>query len=251
MMTGSPGSMLKITWLAHACFLLEADGLRVLTDPYDPGIMGLPAITEPADIVIRSSADDLAHCRSDLIRGRSGTAPVTVTGTEIAGRRITIAGLTISAVECRESAVVRADPRKNSMYRFRLAELEIAHLGDTGNAVTREQAEFLRGADVALVPAGGPPTIELHDLLHACRMLAFPLVIPMHFKISGAKPRMLPVNAFTSLFRPDEVEWANASSLVVGRDLLPQTQRVVVLRSRIGDTALHREKFAATVPPAG
>ena len=28
--------MLKLTWLGHACFALEAEGYRILLDPYSP-----------------------------------------------------------------------------------------------------------------------------------------------------------------------------------------------------------------------
>ncbi|MBM4388479.1 MAG: MBL fold metallo-hydrolase, partial [Deltaproteobacteria bacterium] len=27
---------MRITWLGHACFLIEGDGRKFLTDPYEP-----------------------------------------------------------------------------------------------------------------------------------------------------------------------------------------------------------------------
>jgi L-ascorbate metabolism protein UlaG (beta-lactamase superfamily) len=39
---------MKLPWLAHACFLLEGNGLRIVTDPYTPEILGYPAVSESA-----------------------------------------------------------------------------------------------------------------------------------------------------------------------------------------------------------
>jgi L-ascorbate metabolism protein UlaG (beta-lactamase superfamily) len=211
---------------------MECDGFRIVTDPYDPELLGLPAISEAADVVIRSSADDRAHGCAEVVPKRFGVAPAIVTGLEIAGRSTTVGGVEISAVECREGSL-RAKPRRNAMYRFRFGGLDIAHFGDAGEKLMREHLEFLRGAEVVLVPAGGPPTLELGELLAVCRALQFPLIIPMHFQIPGAKPRMLPVTAFTSLFRLDEVEWAGTSSLEIEKSNLPQSQRVLVLEPQV------------------
>ena len=41
---------MKITWLGHSCFMLEADGFRVLLDPYHE-VQGLPDVRAEADAV--------------------------------------------------------------------------------------------------------------------------------------------------------------------------------------------------------
>ena len=38
---------MKLTWLGHACFLVEQDGYRILLDPYT-GVEGYPALAETA-----------------------------------------------------------------------------------------------------------------------------------------------------------------------------------------------------------
>jgi L-ascorbate metabolism protein UlaG (beta-lactamase superfamily) len=224
---------LKITWLGHPCFLIEGDGTRIITDPYDPEVLTLPPIPDHADIVIRSSPDDRAHCRADLVGGN----PAIVTATEIVARPATVRGLTISAAGSRESVSAVPSPRDNAMYRFELGEIKIAHFGDVGNRLGSEQLRFLEGADVTLVPAGGPPTIELKDLFEACRTLAFPLIIPMHFRIPGARPRMLPVSDFASLFAPSEVERANACEVEIDGSLPRRATRLIILNSRMSEAS--------------
>ena len=50
-----------IKWQGHACFQIQGDGVRIVTDPYTPEVAGLSPIREPADIVIMSSDDDDFH----------------------------------------------------------------------------------------------------------------------------------------------------------------------------------------------
>ena len=44
---------MKLTWLGHACFLLEADGYRIVTDPYT-GVPGYPSLSVSAHAVFCS-----------------------------------------------------------------------------------------------------------------------------------------------------------------------------------------------------
>src|ERR1700680_1243368 len=85
---------MKIRWLGHAAFAIESNGLRVITDPYTPEDLDFPPVTESADIVIRSSADDRGHCNAEMIPG----SPVVVTATEIVEKGANVRGL--STMRC-------------------------------------------------------------------------------------------------------------------------------------------------------
>lgn len=214
------------TWLGHASFLIEAaDGFRLLTDPYDPEILGLRPIAERADVVIRSSADDRAHACVDGLPGE----PLVITAT--APPEQDVRGLNLRTIPSREGSD-KPQPRDNAMYRFVIDGIEIAHFGDVGNRLSRSQLQQLWGIDIALVPVGGPPTIPLPDLHAALAVLQPKLVIPMHYRIPGAKPRMLPVTDFTAHYRPDQVTWAPAPTLKLSRADLTGPMRLVVLPPR-------------------
>ena len=88
---------MKGTWYGHAAFGLEADGKRIITDPYTPEGVGYAPITDPADLVLISSDDDDAHCRADLIPG----GPKVVNALTVAqnGGETTVDGLQITAIE--------------------------------------------------------------------------------------------------------------------------------------------------------
>jgi len=220
---------MRIKWFAHASFLIEGDGLRIITDPYHPEELGFPPITETADIVIRSSADDLGHCFAEMVPG----SPQVVTATEIINGGATVRGLQITAIPVRESLIHKDSPLDNGMYRFALEGIKIAHLGDVGNPLTDEQLEALAGADILFVLAGGPPTIELNDLYQAINVLKPPVVIPMHYHLPGTKVKMLPVTELTGRFPDEQVTWLDGPDVEFHVDTLPAKTHLYVLKSSL------------------
>jgi len=216
---------MKITWLAHAAFLIEGDGLRVITDPYTPDRIGFAPITTPADIVIRSSSDDAAHSNAAMIVGD----PTVVTATEVGPAGVEARGLHITAIPAQESLIYKAEPGDNALYRFTLDGVRLAHFGDVGNRLNETQLAALAGAEVLLVPAGGPPTIDLDDLMDAIAIIQPRVIIPMHYQLPNASFKMLPVTDFTSRFTAEEVVWQADPTLSLAADTLPRSRRVIVL----------------------
>jgi L-ascorbate metabolism protein UlaG (beta-lactamase superfamily) len=220
---------MKIKWFAHASFLLEGDGLRIITDPYSPEEMGFPVITEPADIVIRSSDDDLGHCYAEMIPG----SPKVVTATDIVDTGATVKGLSIAAIPVLESLVHKESPLDNAMYRFTLEGIQIGHLGDVGNPLTDEQLEGLAGVDILFALAGGPPTIDIADLYQAITQLQPRVIIPMHYKLPGTRLKMLPVTELTNRFPAEAVVWVDGAEVEFHRETLPTSPKIFVLKSSL------------------
>jgi L-ascorbate metabolism protein UlaG (beta-lactamase superfamily) len=217
---------MNITWCAHAAFLIEGEGLRIITDPYTPETSGFAPITTPADIVIRSSDDDDSHCNAAMIRGN----PHVVTATEVGDGTATVDGLTIQAIQAQESVVHKVQPGDCAMYCFTLDGIRIAHMGDVGNRLSEAQLAALAGTDVLLALTGGPPTIDLDDLCDAIGVLRPRLVIPMHYALPGRMTTMLPVTAFTDRFPAEAVIWSDGPTLSLSRSELPADTRIIVLQ---------------------
>lgn len=218
---------MKITWLAHASFLIEGNGLRIITDPYEPNeVMNLPPVQEPADIVLRSSDDDEAHCYI-------GTIPPgfeLITATEIVDTGATVHGMKVNAVWSQESLIHKEVARDNAMYRFTLEGIHITHMGDVGNALSEAQLAALAGTDILLALAGGPPTIELPDLHAVIARIQPKVVIPMHYRIPGPRFSMRPVTDFTAHYPQERVRWVEGSAVSFSQETLPAATEVVVLQ---------------------
>ena len=219
--------MVKVTWLAHAAFLIEGDGVRIITDPYEPNeTMNLPPVEVSADLVIRSSDDDEAHSYVDSIPAGFEL----VTATEIVDSGATVHGVDVSAVWSMESVNKPDIIRDNAMYTFTLDGIRITHMGDVGNALTVEQMAALEGTDVLLALAGGHPTIDLDDLMTVIEQVRPKIVIPMHYRIPGPRFFMLPVEELVGRFSTDAVTFHFGTTIEVSKKTLPESTRLIVLR---------------------
>lgn len=218
---------MKIKWLAHASFLIEGDDLRIITDPYEPNeIINLPPVTETADIVVRSSDDDEAHCYVDTIPAGFDL----VTATEIVDGGATVKGIDFTGIWSQESIYKEDIVRDNAMYRFTLEGIHITHMGDVGNPLTDSQIEALAGTDILLALAGGHPTIDLNDLQIVIEAIKPKVVIPMHYQIPGPRFFMLPVTELTGKYPPSMIEWVEGSDISFSKKSLPNEPRIFVLK---------------------
>ncbi|MCP5098065.1 MAG: MBL fold metallo-hydrolase [Chloroflexi bacterium] len=217
---------MKIKWLAHASFLIEGDGLRIITDPFDPKDINVPPVTETADIVIRSSDDDIAHAHVDTIPPGFEL----ITATDIIETGATVKGIKVDAIWSQESLIHKEVARDNAMYRFTVEGINITHMGDVGNSLTAAQMDALAGTDVLLALTGGPPTIDLQDLNTVIETIKPKLVIPMHYRIPGPKFHMLPVTDFTAYYADTMVDWSDSTEVELSLDSLPDKTRILILK---------------------
>ncbi len=239
---------MRIKWYAHACLRIEGYGISIITDPYTPHKSGFAAVTETADIVARSSDDDSAHANADMIpgnpevvtathilsfEGENGTGPPEAPEAWQGGSTyLTQCGIRFRAIPAMESMRVKLQPRDNAMYCFEVEGIRIVHFGDVGNRLESWQLEQMGDVDLAIVPTGGPPTIELPDLHAALDTLRPAVTIPMHFELPGCKfPTMADVKEFTQRYPRSRVRWAESPEVVLSKAGLPEEPEVWVLQA--------------------
>ena len=224
---------MRITWYGHAAFAVEgspsngntADGdtVKVILDPYNyPDCGGYLPVDDGADVVSVSHDNQRYHSDVSTIRGE----PVILEALEIVGTSRTIQGVQFSAMEVYED---REGNGPNAMVKFTLDGLTVAHQGDLGHPLEGAALEFLKGVDILLALAGGPPTLELTDLVRLVDETQPKLVFPMHYKTPKVNLDLLPLDAFLELARDFEVIRPEASVHEVARSSLPRETTVVVL----------------------
>ncbi len=217
-----------LTWLGHAAFLLEPDsGPRVLLDPYRaPDAGSYAPIDVAADIVLASHLNPKYHSHWEAASGD----PVRLNGLDVAAmpKGVTVQGVDFKAVQVWESAE-RTVPV--SMPYFEMDGLAICHSGDLGHALTPEEAAPIRGVDVFLAVAGGPPTVTLPDLKAAIDLIQPRLVIPMHYQNGKSNLPILPVDEFLALFEPHQIVRHASPTLALCPKDLPSKMQVIVLPS--------------------
>src|SRR5258708_24896191 len=217
---------MKLKWYGHASFLITADnGLKIVTDPYTPESSGYKPVEDKADIVIRSSATDDFHNRSDLIPGN----PLVITTPDVAadgGKRVE-KGITFQAMETQENLKHRGgNPELNAIYRFNIDGMNIGHMGDVGNPLNAEQTAFFEGLDVLLALTGGYPTIALPDLKALIDHIRPRLVVPMHFRTLRLKMgHILWIQSFLDYYDTADVDFASNNEVTLTCESLPKKTR--------------------------
>jgi L-ascorbate metabolism protein UlaG (beta-lactamase superfamily) len=218
---------MKVTWYGHACFRLEGSGVSVVTDPYTPEQAGLLAVTEPADVVVMSSALDVAHSNAAMIGG----SPRVLNALDAVAAPVAVAdGILVEAVAAMEGVDRSDDPKANALYRLELDGVSICHMGDVGRRLTPEQLAPLRGrVDVLLALAGAGLTIALDDLDDAIEAIEPRVVIPMHHRTPSLRYDALDVEEFLAHRSADPAVRHAGATLEITRDALPSVRTVHVL----------------------
>lgn len=224
----------RVEWIAHACFRLTADdGLVVVTDPYEPSVLGLPKPTLDADVVVASSLQDRGHWSADAVPHARVVDALSVArgaADEIADERVV-------AVEVREAEHHPEGPDANAMYSFRLGGLWFVHMGDLGHPARPEHvAPFRLRCDVLFALTGGGLTIALEDLDRVIEALEPQWIVPMHYAVPGLRADvqegMLPLEAFLERRPRDRVVDAAGTTITLPLEDASSRPTIVVLRPK-------------------
>ncbi len=218
---------MKMQWYAHACFRIETAHISIVTDPYTPHKSGFRPIEDAANLVVRSSDDDSAHANAAMF---PGSDVLTMTYAPAAGT--VWRDIRFTPIPAQESMLHKVEPKDNALYRFVVDGVDIIHFGDVGNPLESWQLDLMRGCDVALVPTGGPPTIELSDLHAALAELKPRVTIPMHYELPGCIfPTMLEVTAFTQRYDARAVRHFTSPQIDILPADLPAEPEVWVMKA--------------------
>ena len=205
---------MKLTWLGHACFLLETDCGSVVFDPYEPGYV--PGLALPprlcADLVLCSHGHKDHGCRS----------AVSLTGAET--------GFRITAIESYHDDQKGKQRGMNMIFALEAEGKRIVHLGDLGHIPSEGTVRALRGADVLMIPVGGYYTIDAAGAAEVCRLLEPKITIPMHYRGEGFGYDVLGTEAeFTAYFADVHYLDTNAfdpADFPAGRVVVPKCPTV-------------------------
>ena len=224
--------MVEFTWYGQASFgIVPANGLRIVTDPYDPEKAGFRPFPDPADIVIKSSSSDDFHDNDHLVPKNPGATVIDALKVALDGGGTSSHGVRFAAIEAMEhSDHPSGHPDQNAMYRFSVDGLDIGHMGDMGNDFSDAQLEFFDGVNVLLGHAGGFPVITLEELMRVIGHVAPSVIIPMHYRTPEYIPRdMFTIDEFLRIFPEELVDAAGKSTITIDANGLPDTTRALVL----------------------
>lgn len=197
----------------------------VITDPFDPHMVGLKFPKTIADIITISHEHD-DHNYLGVISTEKDT-PVVLRGPgEYEARGVEILG--IATFHDSKDGAQRG---KNTVYKIDIDGVSIVHLGDLGHKLSEEQIDLLDGIDVLLIPVGGFYTIDAATASAVATELEPKIVIPMHYQRAGLNSQgfgnLSPVSVFLKEMGKEDI--VPQPKLKVSKDSLPPELQVVVL----------------------
>ena len=165
-MKHSSDQSIRITWLGHACFLLESGGYRILLDPYgDNHVPGYGILRHQAHQVLCS------HDHGD----HNYTEAVSLLPKQPCPFRITA----LDTFHDDQQGTLRGT---DIIHIFDNDSLRVAHLGDLGCDPTDAQKETLKGLDAVMIPIGGFYTIDAAQAKKLVEEIQPKVIIPMHYR---------------------------------------------------------------------
>lgn len=158
---------MRISWLRHACFMVEAQGYQVVLDPFDE-VTGCPDTDVEADAVL-CSHEHHDHNHRAGVKLRAGKE----------------SPFTVEVVESFHDEKEGALRGSNKIHILRAEGLKVAHLGDLGHQLSDEQAAALEGCDALMIPVGGTYTVDGDGAAAIVEKVRPRVVIPMHYRGEG------------------------------------------------------------------
>lgn len=216
---------MDITYLGHASFRLRSKNASVVTDPFDPKLVGLKYPKVSADIVTVSH-EHKDHNSTDQVKD----VQMVINGPG----EYEVKGVSIVGIQTFHDDKKGEKRGKNTIYLIEIDKLRLVHLGDLGHKLKESVVESLGTVDILMIPVGGEYTLGPALATEVIRDIEPSIVLPMHYKLPEMDEK-----AFGKLSSVDEflkevgmnVEKMDKLSIKKG-DLLDGESKVVVLKPK-------------------
>lgn len=212
---------MDIYYLGHSSFRIKGKSASLVTDPFDPKMVGLKFAGVTADIVTISH-DHGDHNQYQLVSG--------VVKVVNAPGEYEIMGVSIIGIPSYHDEVSGSKRGKNTIYVFEMDDMRVCHLGDLGHALSESLIEEIGDIDILMVPVGGEYTIDSETAAKVVQDIEPSIIIPMHFAGARLNPEVFsklePVDNFVkALGLPSE----SLPKLSVKKEDIGEEQKVVIL----------------------
>lgn len=209
---------MKIKWWGHATFLITtSDNKKILTDPYNEKLP-YKKITDKADYVTVSH-DHFDHNAVGLLEGNP---EVIKENTGFEDDHIKFEGISVYHDDAHGNK-----RGENNIFIITTDEFKIAHFGDLGHELEKEQLSKLMDIDILLIPVGGNYTIDAKKAKEIVDEIKPKVILPMHYKTDVLEFPITGVDEFLSFFDKESIDIIDGPEVEIKE--LPFKQKLYVL----------------------
>lgn len=217
---------MEIKYLGHSSFFIKTKTAKIVTDPYDPGMVGLKFPKTEADIVTISHGHK-DHNQFKNVSGINGVNPLMI---DMPGEFEKM-GIRIFGFQTFHDKTNGSERGENIMYKFESEGMSLLHCGDLGMIPEESFLETIGEVDVLLVPVGGFYTIDSDEAVSLVKKIEPSIVIPMHYKTekssNASESKLTGVSEFTKKFGLDNP--VTVPKFVYKKEETEQEMKVIVL----------------------
>jgi len=217
---------MDITYLGHSSFKIKTKTATVITDPFDPKMVGLKYAGVEGEIVTVSHQ----HPDHNAVSKVSGVKKVIEGPGEYE-----VMGVSIIGYPSFHDSKEGSERGKNTIFVIEAEGLRLAHLGDLGHTLDDDLVNEIGSIDVLMIPVGGFFTIGPKEAVEVVGKIDPYFIIPMHYKVpeinSQAFAEVEPVETFLKEIGMT-VENLPKFSLKKEDILEDQTSKVIVLEKK-------------------
>jgi L-ascorbate metabolism protein UlaG (beta-lactamase superfamily) len=164
---------MDISYLGHSSFKIKTKTATVITDPFDPKVLGIKYPPVEGDIVT------VSHDHPD----HNYTTAVKNVRKFIDGPgEYEVMDVSVIGISSFHDAKKGEERGKNTIYVYEAEGLRLAHLGDLGHKLSEEMVEELGEINILMIPVGGTYTIGPEEAVEVARSIEPNIIIPMHYQ---------------------------------------------------------------------
>ena len=213
---------MDIKYLGHSSFLIKAKEAKLVTDPFDPNMVGLKYPKVEADIVTVSHHHK-DHDQSNVVGGN----PLII---DFPGE-FEKNGLRVFGFQTFHDKKRGEERGENIVYKLEDGGISLLHCGDLGLVPDDSFIDQLGEVDILLVPVGGFYTIDASEAIELVKKIDPSIVIPMHYNNPKLNQenfgKLLPVEEFLKKFGAEEA--VPVPKLTVKKEELTEEMKVIVM----------------------
>ncbi len=213
---------MDIKYLGHSSFFIRSKDAKIVTDPFDPKMVGLKYPKVETDIVT------ISHTHEDHsnLSGVSENALVIDMPGEFEKNSARITGF-----PSYHDSKKGAERGENTLYKIDADGVSVLHCGDLGLVPDETFVEQVGEVDILMVPVGGFFTIDSDEAVQVVKKIEPSVVIPMHYAVEGMNPdikaKLTPVTDFLKKMGAEGIE--SVSKLTIKKEDLQGGMKVVLM----------------------
>src|SRR3990172_7601672 len=213
---------MDIKYLGHSSFFIKSKDAKLVTDPFDPQMVGLKYPKVEGDIVTVSHH----HQDHDNSKAVEGNPLVIDMPGEYERRAFGVTGF--QTFHDKQKGAERGE---NIVYKIEGEGISLFHCGDLGHVLDDSFVDTLGEVDILLVPVGGFYTIDSAEAVELVKKIEPSIVIPMHYNHPKLNQqtfgKLSPVADFLKKLGVENA--VPVVKLVVKKEELQEEMKVVVM----------------------